>query len=171
MTRIRSIRRLLLPLALLGLLVTASPALACDGGTVQTILFQAAKYGRVNDGYSVSCLRQAQSSQTADMLTYSSSDSALRGAITRAAAPRPTKRYPQAVEARQAAATTATVAVGDSGPLARLINAGAQSPGEVPLPVVFLGGLAVLMIGGGAASFLLRRRIEPVRGPRPPASS
>src|SRR5690242_12363601 len=34
MTRIRSLRRLLLPLALLGLLGTASPALACDGGTV-----------------------------------------------------------------------------------------------------------------------------------------
>src|SRR3954453_11322861 len=40
MTRIRSLRRLLLPLALLGLLGTAAPALACDGGTVQTILFQ-----------------------------------------------------------------------------------------------------------------------------------
>jgi hypothetical protein len=171
MTRIRPLRRLVLPLALLGLLGTASPALACDGGTVQTILFQAAKYGRVSDGYSVSCLRQAQGSQTADMLTYSSSDSALRGAITRAAAPRPTKRYPQAVENPQAAAATTSVAVGDNGPLARLINAGARSPGQVPLPVVILGGLAVLMIGGGLVSFLVRRRIEPARGPRPPGSS
>jgi hypothetical protein len=171
MTRIRLLRRLLVPLALLALLATASPALACDGGTVQTILFQAAKYGEVKDGYSVSCLRQAQGSQTADMLTYSSSDSAIRAAVTRAAAPRPTKRYPQAVEATQTTQSTTSVAVGDNGPLARLINDGAQSPGEVPLPVVFLGGLAVLMIGGGVASFVLRRRIEPARGPRPPASS
>ncbi len=74
----RLVRRLVLPLALAGVLGTASPALACDGATVQSIVFQAAKDGHVRDGYAVSCLRQALQAQTADLLTYTSSDSAIR---------------------------------------------------------------------------------------------
>ena len=84
----RLARKLALPLALAGVFGTASPALACDGATVQSIVFQAAKDGHVRDGYGVGCLRQALDAQPADLLTYSSSDSAIRMAIAMRRRPR-----------------------------------------------------------------------------------
>ena len=49
----------------------------------------------------------------------------------------------------------------DTGPLARLINAPAHSPDAVPLPVIVLGAVAFLLLGGGVASVVVRRRLEP----------
>jgi hypothetical protein len=183
MTTTRLLHRLAIPLALAGLLGLAGPAMACNGQTVRTIVFQAAKDGHVSDGYSVACLRQAQQAQTPDLLTYSSSDSAIRAALTRAvvydqvpAAERAArgsasspKRFQQNVAPVRPPSASETGADGtDGGPLARLINAGARSPDTVPLPVIVLGVLAFLMTTGGIASFVLRRRMEPARGPRPP---
>jgi hypothetical protein len=170
----RLIRKLALPLAIAGVLGTASPALACDGGTVQSIVFQAVKDSHVRDGYGASCLRQALQAQPADVLTYSNSDSAIRAAINKAvvqqqipanrgSAAHPT-RVQQSLTPTQTQATTA-VAIGDTGPLGRFINAGAHSPGAVPLPVIVLGVVAFLLLGGGVASIVVRRRLEP------PASS
>lgn len=156
----RIVRKLAVPLALVGVLGTASPALACDGSTVQSIVFQAAKDGHVRDGYGASCLRQALQAQTADLLTYTNSDSAIRQAIASAGNAKDPKRFPQSVTPTQS--QTATVAI-DTGPLARLINAPAHSPGAVPVPVVVLGAVAILLLGGGVASVVVRRRIEPAR--------
>jgi len=57
------------------------------------------------------------------------------------------------------------VAIGDTGPLGRFINAGAHGPGSVPVPIILLGTAAFLLLGGGLASVVLRRRLEPARGP------
>jgi hypothetical protein len=165
----RLVRRLALPLALAGVLGTASPALACDGSTVQSIVFQAAKDGHVRDGYAVTCLRQALQAQPADLLTYSSSDSAIRLAIAEAAqTPRGSAQKPirvqQSVTPTQSDATTVAESI-STGPLARLINAPAHSPGAVPVPVIILGAVAFLLLGGGVASVLVRRRLGPARTP------
>src|SRR5690242_15821167 len=161
----RLVRKLALPLALAGVFGTASPALACDGATVQSIVFQAAKDGHVRDGYSVACLRQAQDAQTPDLLTYSSSDSAIRLALLRAVQvpPRPVRQL-QSLDRTSSQAGTSSVAIADTGPLGRFINAGAHGPGSVPAPVIVLGAAAFLLLGGGLASIVLRRRLEPGRG-------
>jgi hypothetical protein len=171
----RLVRKLALPLALAGVFGTASPALACDGATVQSIVFQAAKYGHVRDGYSVACLRQAQDAQTPDLLTYSSSDSAIRLALATAVqipAQRGTPAKPvrqlQSLDRTSSQAGTSSVAIADTGPLGRFINAGARGPGSVPVPVIVLGTAAFLLLGGGLASVFLRRRLEPGRGPQQP---
>jgi hypothetical protein len=170
MTTTRLLRRLVLPLVLAGLLCSAAPARACDGATVDTIVFQAAKYGHVSDGYSVACLREARQAQTPDLMTYSSSDPAIQAALARAvqiparrgSSERPL-RTQQSLTPTQS--ETTAVASADTGPLTRLINAGADSPSSVPVPVIVLGALAFLLIAGGLAGFLLRRRLEPARGP------
>jgi hypothetical protein len=165
----RLVRTLALPLALAGLFGAASPALACDGATVQSIVFQAAKYGSVRDGYSIDCLHQAQRAQGPDLLTYSGSDSAIRLALTRAAqAPAGSRARPirvqQSVIQSQGRSGTTSVALADAGPLGRFINAGAHDPASVPVPVIVLGAAAFLLLGGGIASLLLRRRLDPARG-------
>jgi len=161
----RLVRRLALPLALAGVFGTASPALACDGATVQSIVFQAAKYGHVRDGYSAACLRQAQDAQTPDLLTYSSSDSAIQAALWTASQPKRVIRTQQSVN-QSPDSETVSVAIGDTGPLGRFINAGAHGPGSVPVPVILLGTAAFLLLGGGLASVFLRRRLEPGCGPQ-----
>jgi hypothetical protein len=124
--------------------------------------------GRLDGNYSPSCLSEARKHLPEDVRTYGSFDDVLQRerqqAVRRLASTRPpasTSREPQAEREPEAAEPTRGLfkkAFDKTSP---------RSADSLPLPLLFLAGLALLLITAGATG-LVSRRVRARRVPTPP---
>lgn len=141
--------------------------------------------GKISSAYPVACYRDALKHVTSDARVYSSLtdniQSAMQAAIARAHGKKvPTeigKGFPKATNApvsnlrttptstsksssTQPSQTTTTLALGTTSS-----SSGGGGGGGVPLPLLVLGGLAILLAAAGGLGMILRRRGGGPAGP------
>jgi hypothetical protein len=149
--------------------------------------------GRIDGIYSIACMRAAIKNAPEDITQYSD----LRTDITRALAERPKVKgsndelyvYPSVVEStspQKAQQTTekprdddrhiATPVASDDGggsgstPFKKALGAGSNDPSSVPIPLMALGGLALLLLASGATGLVARRVRAHRAGASPPSA-
>jgi hypothetical protein len=112
--------------------------------------------GRINGHYSVPCLRATLANMGQDNKIYSD----LPDQVTRAM---------QAHGVAPARYTRRIAGFRPSGPVGHALSAlGSDKPSSVPVPLLVLGGLALLLIGAGAAGLVTRRLAARRTPPGPP---
>ena len=162
--RRRALRGLGLLAALAALLVVAPPATAAPSCGRQ-VLDDWYDDGRVDGTYALRCYDDAIEIIPRDVLDYSSAQEDIQRAMTAAmrgkpAPPARTDPSPDPTSTNPADPTETTPGgggdPGGGGPEAGP-PVGTESASSVPIPLLILAGLALLLVAGGSAGYLLRR--------------
>ena len=159
----RALRGLLLLLGLLALLASAGPATAAKscGEKVIDDWFD----GRIDGTYPLHCYDDAIEQLPRDVRDYSSAKEDIERALqnrlrgrrrTRRTAIRPRRPRRRAVPPSSSDDPPGPVQGEDPTALPPGSEA-ADDAGSVPLPLLLLAGLALLLVAGGAAGYLVRR--------------
>jgi hypothetical protein len=146
--------------------------------------------GRIDGTYPIPCYTQAIQHIPEDALVYSSAPNDIRRAMLAAirqdsggghgagghsgsdffGGPSGNPSGPSGI--------SGATATHREGPLTRVIDAiGPSNASSIPLPLLVLGGVALLLLAAGAASFLARRiqarrvQVAPAPAPQPPKRS
>ena len=105
--------------------------------------------GRIDNVYPIPCYRQAINHLPTDIKQYSNASEQIERALATAIA---LKKNPNAV-------TTSSGRTTPQGPVPSAIDS--SSPGganSFPLPLLILGGLAILLLAAGIVGLIIRRR-------------
>jgi cobalamin biosynthesis Mg chelatase CobN len=176
-------RRLLLPIALLALVVATALALAAAPGAAakaktcgEQVVDDWYGNGRVDQIFPTHCYLDAIRSLPVDVKDYSNAEEDIRRALAYArqhetdpgptGGPAPTSTGP--VEPPTTTTTATTPSTTDPGettdtsedPGSATVAApgvDTSGPSSVPIPLLVLGGLALLLLAAGAAGYLSRR--------------
>lgn len=131
--------------------------------------------GRVDKIYPLHCYDDAISLLPTDVADYSSAKDDIRRALQFALRNKPDPGRPGPPGADETGSgttgTTTTTGGGDtSGPLNEAVDhLGPSNADSVPIPLLVLGGLALLLLAAGSTGYV-RRRLRGDRGGDPPAS-
>jgi hypothetical protein len=163
-------RATLVVVALVAAFAAPQPAAAKKTVPCWTKLLNDWYDGRIDNTYPVACYRQALKHLPDDVEVYSSARSdiqrALANAVQRAKAQhKPLDKVivpaaPSGKGPKGGSGTGTTKAgrdKGDDGPFGSALGAISDSADAVPLPLLILGGLALLLIGAGVAGVVVRR--------------
>jgi hypothetical protein len=173
----RARRGLLLLAAVLSLLLLAGPASAAKPCGRQVL--DDWNDGRIDGTYQLHCYDDAIELIPRDVRYYSSAEEDIHRAMTAAMrkekAP-PNLAGPPSAPPAEPAETDTTTTEGtatppppdDPGPEVAPPRVGSESVSSVPIPLLILAGLALLLVAGGSAGYLLRR-LQSRRLPPPPA--
>lgn len=182
--------------ALLALLVTAAPAMAASCG--KQVVNDWYDNGRVDKIYPLSCYREAIRILPTDVIDYSNAKEEIGRALAYAKQGKqdpgskpttgttqttpvettpttppdttPTDTTPATTTNRDT--TPADTTDTDTGPLT--VAGGdvdTSGPSSVPVPLIVLGGLAILLLAAGSAGYLARRSSGRKGGDGPPPAS
>jgi hypothetical protein len=118
--------------------------------------------GRIDKTYPVHCYQDALKHLPSDVRTYSDAYDVISRAL--AAATRGKKRVnPNSLVAPPAGGKTGTTTPNGTttsaspGPIGGGLNSGDRGATGIPVPLLVLGGLAILLVAAGALGFLSRR--------------
>jgi hypothetical protein len=163
--RRRALRGLLLLFGLLTLLASAGPATAAKscGEKVIDDWFD----GRIDGTYPLHCYDDAIEQLPRDVRDYSSAKEDIERALQHRlrGEPNPPNTDPS-TDPTETTETTGVPPSSDDGPGATQGDdptalppgtAAGENAGSVPLPLLLLAGLALLLIAGGAAGYIVRR--------------
>lgn len=168
----RIVVRLLVPLALVALLAGAGAgtAAAKTPSCAKQVVADWYDDGRVGKIYPLSCYRAAIASLPTDVLDYSNAREEIGRALAYAKQGKPDPggkgRTTTSTDTTQAdttqTETTRTDTTTDgtptvSTPTDSLTSTDTSGPSSVPVPLIVLGGLAVLLLAAGGAGYLTRR--------------
>ncbi len=161
---LRPHRAVLLGLVALSLLVVSavlsSPAMAKQKPCYQQVIDDWFDDGRVNKIYPLSCYPEAIKNLPPDILIYGNAEDEIGRALAYAKQgkpdpggkdPTPTKTDTSKTDTTETG-TTKTVTTGTD-----TTATNTSGPSSVPVPLLVLGGLAVLLLAAGSASYLRRR--------------
>jgi hypothetical protein len=160
---------LLAALALLALgAAAARPAPAQAASPCWKLLLNDWYDGRIDQTYSVHCYRDALKHLPADVQTYSSAHDdilrALQSAITKQK--RSNKPVTETTlvppgggsgSSGSGTGTTSTTGGGREAPGGLADKVGSDDPSSVPVPLLVLGGLALLLVAAGGAGLIAKR--------------
>jgi hypothetical protein len=127
--------------------------------------------GRIDKTYPVHCYQDALKHLPQDVKTYSDAYDVISRALAdatrgeKAVDPNQPVPPPAAAVTGTGKTTTTTPLPGtgngnggpSAGPIGTGLNSGDRGANGIPLPLLILGGLALLLVAAGAAGFLLRR--------------
>jgi hypothetical protein len=179
-TYVKHLARATLVVAALVAAVAAQPAAAKKSVPCWTKLLNDWYDGRIDNAYPVSCYREALKHLPDDVEVYSSARTdiqrELANAVRKARAQHkpvekvvvpaaPTRKGPKSTSGVGTGRTdsqppTTTDAAGrekGDGPFGSALGAVSDSANTIPLPLLILGGLAVLLVAAGVAGMVVRR--------------
>lgn len=124
--------------------------------------------GRIDNTYPVACYRQALKHLPDDVEVYSSARSDIQRALANAVQKAKAQRRPVSKVIVPAAPPSGKGPTGGAGtatsgrdkgdgPFGSALGAVSDSADSIPLPLLILGGLALLLIGAGVAGVVVRR--------------
>ena len=184
-----------LVLAALGsLLVSAGPALAASCG--KQVVDDWYDNGRVDKIYPLSCYREAIRILPTDVLDYSNAKQEIGRALayakqgkqdpgskpttgttattetsTTSTGTSPTQTTPDRTQTSETTPETSTTETDTTSLTEAGGNVDTSGPSSVPVPLIVLGGLAVLLLAAGSAGYLARRSSGRKGGDGPPPAS
>jgi len=168
-------RRLLRTLVLVGvaaaaMTATAAPALAAESCGKQVVNDWYGD-GRVDKIYPLHCYEDAINALPTDLSDYSSAKEDIQRALQLALRHKPDTgpRTPTTTDTTPTTTDTTPTPTDTGGPLNEAVDSlGPSNADSVPIPLLVLGGLALLLLAAGSAGYL-RRRLRGRRG-GPPAA-
>ncbi len=152
------------------LLFVASPATAATSCGKQVINDWYGD-GRVDKIYPLHCYEDAIDALPVDLNDYSSAKEDIERALQFAVRnqPDPGRPAPPGDETGSGTSAGTSTTPGTGGPLNEAVDSiGPSNADSVPIPLLVLGGLALLLLAAGAAGYL-RRRLQARREGPPPA--
>ena len=170
-----AVRALALAAALAALLVLAAPAVAAKS-CGRAVIDDWYDDGRVDGTYALHCYDDAIEALPRDVRDYSSAKEDIQRALTarlrnEEAPPARTDPSPGAPsdpdsndDSDPSGTPGAGPADGDGEDLEAAPTAETESASSVPIPLLILAGLALLLVAGGSAGYLIRR-YQARRGP------
>lgn len=176
MTAARALTRRLLRttafalVAVAGLLLIASPAAAAEPCGKQVINDWYGD-GRVDKIYPLHCYEDAIDALPVDVRDYSSAKEDIERALQYAVRnqPDPGRPAPPGETGSRTDTSGGGGTSGTGGPLNEAVdNLGPSNADSVPIPLIVLGGLALLLLAAGSAGYV-RRRLAARRGDSPAA--
>jgi hypothetical protein len=126
--------------------------------------------GRVDQIFPTHCYLDAIRSLPVDVKDYSNAEDDIRRALAyaRQHKPDPGPAGGPAPTATSAAEPPSTTGPGGSGDTTAAPGVDTSGPASVPIPLLILGGLALLLLAAGAAGYLSRRAQARRNGGGPP---
>lgn len=166
-------RRLLRALVLVGvaaaaMTATAAPAPAAESCGTQVVNDWYGD-GRVDKIYPLHCYEDAINKLPTDLSDYSSAREDIQRALQLALRHKPDTGPKTPRTTGTTPTSTGTTPTGTGGPLNEAVDSlGPSNADSVPIPLLVLGGLALLLLAAGSAGYL-RRRLRGRHG-GPPAA-
>jgi hypothetical protein len=155
---------------------TPTAPMGATGTNCYKALIQDWYDGRIDKTYPVHCYQDALKHLPQDVRTYSDAYDVISRALADATRGEKTINPNEPVPPPDAPVTgttgTTTSALpgtaggGDDGPIGTGLGSGDRGATGIPVPLLILGGLALLLVAAGAAGFLVRR-YQSRGGPQP----
>lgn len=175
-------RRIPLLAALLALAALAVPASApsadakpCSDKVIDAIVADWYKDGRVDQVYALPCYKEAIRSLPVDVLVYSNAEEDILRALAYARQGKPDPGPaggaidPTPNDPTSTTDTTSTTGT-DTDTTDEESGVDTSGPSSIPIPLLILGGLALLLLAAGGAGYL-SRRAQARRGGDPPGTA
>lgn len=148
--------------AALALLVMASPAMAAKTSTcAKQVIADWYDNGRIDKQYELRCYREAIKSIPVDVLDYSSAKEDIERALSFAARGQNDPGGPGSGSSSGSGSGSGSGKGGNGKGGTPTTPGGAAvdtaGPSSVPIPLIVLGGLALLLLIGGSAGYISRR--------------
>ena len=163
-------RRIPLLAALLALAALAVPAAApsadakpCPDKVIDAIVADWYKDGRVDQVYALPCYREAIRSLPVDVLVYSNAEEDILRALAYARQGKPDPGPaggaidPTPNDPTTPTDTTSTTGTDPTDTTDEESGVDTSGPSSIPIPLLILGGLALLLLAAGGAGYLSRR--------------
>jgi hypothetical protein len=151
---------------------TAAPVGATDKKCYNALI-QDWYDGRIDKTYPVHCYRDALKHLPQDVVAYSDAYDVISRALAAATRGKhrvnPNALVPPPVGGKTHTRPGETTPTGPpgGGPIAGGLNSGDRGATGIPVPLLVLGGLAILLVAAGAAGFIYRRYQGRGGGPTP----